>query len=317
MSKREELKIEIPSLDNLFTTQEERDEEKLRKIQEIPLELIDDFPDHPFKVIDDEDMFQLVDSIKDNGILTPAILRKTENGRYEIISGHRRRHASELAGLKTLRAEVVDISRDEAIIQMVDSNLQRTTILPSEKAFAYKMRLEAMKRSAGRPIKNLSPEGTNYPRQRSDAELAAQVGESRNQIQRFIRLTFLVPELLQMVDENKLGMRQAVEISYMPEEKQRDLVDCIDAEVCIPSHDQTIRMRKLNDDEKLDYEAMLKIMQEEKPNQKERIVLNSEKVFPLLPKNLQRNQREAYILEALKTYQKIQNKNKSKEDLER
>lgn len=315
MSKKEELKIELPSLDELFSTQEERDEAKLRKIEEIPLELIDAFPNHPFKVRDDEDMMQLVDSIKENGVLTPAILRKAENGRYEIISGHRRKHACELAGLNTLRAEVVDWDKDEATICMVDSNLQRTSILPSEKAFAYKMRLDAMKHQGKRvDLITSAPEGRKLEAREI---LAKEVGEGKEQVRRYIRLTYLVPELLQLVDENKMGMRQAVEVSYLKEEQQRDLVDCIDAELCIPSHDQTIRMRKLANDNKLEYDSMLGIMQEVKPNQKERIVLNSDKVFPLLPNNLQRNQREEYILNALKAYQKIQSKNKAKEDLER
>ena len=224
----------LTKLDDLFTTQAQRDEEQLSKIRDIPLELIDDFPDHPFKVRDDEDMQQLVESIKERGVITPATVRQKEDGRYELVSGHRRKRASELAGFETLRCEVVDLNRDEATILMVESNFQRSQILPSEKAFAYKMRLEAMKRQAGRPTKNnLVPVGQNYSRE----ELAAQSGESQTQIQRYIRLTNLVPELLEFVDEGRIKMRPAVELSYLDEDCQRDVVDEIDLNDATPSHD--------------------------------------------------------------------------------
>ena len=197
----------LPTLDDLFSTQDERDDARLEKIRDIPLDLIDDFPDHPFHVRDDEDMVQLVESIKTNGVLTPAVLRQKEDGRYEIVSGHRRKRACELAGLTTLRSEIKDLTRDEAVVYMVESNFQRTTILPSEKAFAYKMRMEAMKRQAGRPKKeNASPLGTNL---RTDEIIAQESGDSRNQIHRYIRLTFLVPELLELVDEGRIKMRPA------------------------------------------------------------------------------------------------------------
>ena len=216
----------LPTLDDLFSTQEERDDARLEKIRDIPLDLIDDFPDHPFHVRDDEDMVQLVESIKTNGVLTPAVLRQKEGGRYEIVSGHRRKRACELAGLTTLRSEIKDLTRDEAVVYMVESNFQRTTILPSEKAFAYKMRLEAMKRQAGRPSKeNASPVATNSSRGRSDVELSEQVGESKDQIRRYIRLTNLVPELLEYVDEGRIKMRLAVELSYLDEDSQRDVVE--------------------------------------------------------------------------------------------
>lgn len=196
----------LTKLDDLFTTQAQREEEKLSKIRDIPLGLIDDFPDHPFKVRDDEDMLQLIESIRDRGVITPATVRQKEDGRYELISGHRRKRACELAGFQTLRCEVVDLSRDEATILMVESNFQRSQILPSEKAFAYKMRLDAMKRQAGRPRKNnLVPVGQNYSRE----ELASQSGESQTQIQRYIRLTYLVPELLEFVDQGRIKMRPA------------------------------------------------------------------------------------------------------------
>ena len=205
----------LPKFDDIFSTQEMRDDEKLAKIRDIPLELIDDFPDHPYKVRDDEDMMQLAESIKERGVITPATVRQKEDGRYELISGHRRKRASELAGFETLRCEVVELDRDDATILMVESNLQRSVILPSEKAHAYKMRLDAMKRKAGRPSKeNVSPLATNLPQGRSDVELAEQVGESKDQIRRYIRLTNLVPELLEFVDEGRIKMRPAVELSY-------------------------------------------------------------------------------------------------------
>ena len=203
----------LPTLNDLFSTQEMRDDAKLAKIRDIPLELIDDFPDHPFKVRDDEDMMQLVESVKERGVITPATVRQKDDGRYELVSGHRRKRACELAGFETLRCEVVDLTRDEATILMVESNFQRSQILPSEKAFAYKMRMEAMKGQAGRPSKeNVSPVGTNL---RTDELIAQETGDSRNQIHRYIRLTNLVPELLDLVDEGRMKMRPAVEISFL------------------------------------------------------------------------------------------------------
>ena len=213
-------KIELTAYDDLFETDESRADAALSKIQEISISEIDEFPDHPFKVLMDEDMEQLVESIKRNGVMTPATVRLKEDGRYELISGHRRKKACELAGLETLKCEVKALTRDEAIIIMVESNLQRSTILPSEKAFAYKMRLEAMNRQGQRNDLTSSPVGTKL---RSDAELAEKVGESRNQIQRYIRLTELVPEILQMVDERQIAFRPAVEISYLSEEQQYTL----------------------------------------------------------------------------------------------
>ena len=266
----------LPTLDDLFSTQEERDEARLEKIRDIPLDLIDDFPDHPFHVRDDEDMVQLVESIKTNGVLTPAVLRQKEDGRYEIVSGRRRKRACELAGLTTLRSEIKDLTRDEAVVYMVESNFQRTTILPSEKAFAYKMRLEAMKRQAGRPRQeNGAPVGHHS---KSRDILAEESGESREQIRRYIRLTNLVPELLELVDEGRIKMRPAVELSYLDEDSQRDVVEQIDINDCTPSHDQTIRMRKMFESGKLTAEAVEAIMSEEKPNQRERIVLRGDRV---------------------------------------
>ncbi|HJH82288.1 MAG TPA: ParB/RepB/Spo0J family partition protein [Clostridiales bacterium] len=296
----------LPTLDDLFSTQELRDDAKLSKIRDIPLELIDDFPDHPFKVRDDEDMIQLVESVKERGVITPATVRQKEDGRYELISGHRRKRACELAGFEALRCEVVDLDRDAATVLMVESNYQRSQILPSEKAFAYKMRLEAMKRQAGRPAKeNASPLATNFPQGRSDTELGEQVGESKDQVRRYIRLTNLVPELLELVDEGKIKMRPAVELSYLDEDSQRAVVDEIDLNQCTPSHDQTIRMRKFFTDGKLTPEVVSAIMGEEKPNQREKIVLRGDKVRSLIPKNIPVSQTEDYVVKALEHYSRF------------
>ena len=293
----------LPKFDDIFSTQEMRDDEKLAKIRDIPIELIDDFPEHPYKVRDDEDMMQLVESIKERGVITPATVRQKEDGRYELISGHRRKRASELAGFETLRCEVVELDRDEATILMVESNLQRSVILPSEKAFAYKMRLEAMNRKAGRPKKeNATPVVSDFDRQRSNEVLANEVGESREQIRRFIRLTNLVPELLELVDEGKMKMRPAVELSYLDEDCQRDLVDEIDLNDCTPSHDQTIRMRKMFEEGKLTPEAIQAIMSEQKPNQREKIVLRGDRVRQLIPKSVPLNQTEDFVCKALEHY---------------
>lgn len=295
----------LPTLDDLFSTQEERDDAKLEKIRNIPIDLIDDFPDHPFHVRDDEDMLQLVESIKTNGVLTPAVLRQKEDGRYELVSGHRRKRACELAGLTTLRSEIKDLTRDEAVVYMVESNFQRTTILPSEKAFAYKMRNEAMKRQAGRPTKdNKSPVGINLSGKQTLEVLSENSGDSRNQIHRYIRLTNLVPELLELVDEGRIKMRPAVELSYLDEDSQRDVVEQIDINDCTPSHDQTIRMRKMFDSGKLTAEAVEAIMSEEKPNQRERIVLRGDRVRSLIPKNVQLKDTEDYVCKALEHYAK-------------
>ena len=296
----------LPTLDDLFSTQELRDDAKLSKIRDIPLELIDDFPNHPFKVRDDEDMIQLVESVKERGVITPATVRQKEDGRYELISGHRRKRACELAGFENLRCEVVDLDRDAATVLMVESNYQRSQILPSEKAFAYKMRLEAMKRQAGRPSKeNSVPVAQNYEGKTSRELLGEQVGESQDQVRRYIRLTNLVPELLDLVDEGKIKMRPAVELSYLDEDSQRAVVDEIDLNQCTPSHDQTIRMRKFFTDGKLTPEVVSAIMSEEKPNQREKIVLRGDKVRSLIPKNIPVSQTEDYVVKALEHYSRF------------
>ena len=296
----------LPTLDDMFSTQELRDDAKLSKIRDIPLELIDDFPDHPFKVRDDEDMIQLVESVKERGVITPATVRQKEDGRYELISGHRRKRACELAGFEALRCEVVDLDRDAATVLMVESNYQRSQILPSEKAFAYKMRLEAMNRQAGRPRKeNPTPVVSDLDGQRTNEILGNEVGESREQIRRYIRLTSLVPELLDLVDEGKIKMRPAVELSYLDEDSQRAVVDEIDLNQCTPSHDQTIRMRKFFTEGKLTPEVVSAIMSEEKPNQREKIVLRGDKVRSLIPKNIPVSQTEDYVVKALEHYSRF------------
>ena len=293
----------LPTLDDLFSTQELRDDAKLSKIRDIPLELIDDFPDHPFKVRDDEDMIQLVESVKERGVITPATVRQKEDGRYELISGHRRKRACELAGFEALRCEVVDLDRDAATVLMVESNYQRSQILPSEKAFAYKMRLEAMKRQGQRSDLTSSPVGTKFDR--SSEAITEETGDSRNQIHRYIRLTNLVQELLDLVDEGKIKMRPAVELSYLDEDSQRAVVDEIDLNQCTPSHDQTIRMRKFFTEGKLTPEVVSAIMSEEKPNQREKIVLRGDKVRGLIPKNIPVSQTEDYVVKALEHYSRF------------
>ncbi len=296
--------LKIPSIDDLFTSQEEREEAALKKIYEIPLTEIDPFPDHPFIVRDDEDMISLAESIKENGVLTPATVRKKEDGRYELLSGHRRMRACELAGLNTLRCEIVEMNRDEATIFMVESNLQRSDILPSEKAWAYRMKLEAIKRLPGRPGRNSTPVGQNLKGTVSIERLGQEVGDSSSQIQRYIRLTELLPELLEMVDEKKIAMRPAVELSYIPKLVQCDVWECLDKEQCTPSHDQARRMRRMSEDGKLTKEAIEAIMSEKKPNQKEKIVLSGERFKDLFPKNLPITKREDYVAAAMEHYGK-------------
>ena len=291
----------LTRLDDLFSTQEQRDDEKLSKIRDIPLTEIDDFPDHPFKVRDDEDMQQLVESIKERGVITPATVRQKEDGRYELISGHRRKRACELAGFETLRCEVVDLNRDEATILMVESNYQRSQILPSEKAFAYKMRLDAMNRQGQRTDLTSRPVGKKL----SVSQIADEVVDSERQIHRYVRLTNLVPELLEFVDEGRIKMRPAVELSYLNEDCQRDVVDEIDLNDATPTHDQTIRMRKFFSEGKLTTEAIQAIMSEEKPNQKEKIVLRGDRVRQLIPKNVPVSQTEDFVCKALEHYNKF------------
>ena len=283
--------------------------EERNSIVELPIDVIDQFPKHPYKVKDDDDMIQLIESIKENGVITPIIVRPKPKGRYEMISGHRRLHACRHLGHKTIRGQVLELDRNAATGMMVDSNLARSNILPSEKAFAYKMRLDAMKKQTGRPSKsNVVPVGQYYSRE----ELAKQTNESQTQIQRYIRLTNLIPLLLQMVDEGKIAMRPAVEISYLSEKLQNKLADCILKEDATPSHDQTIRMRKLDKEGLLTEEAIDKIMHELKPNQTNRISLSEDKVKKYMPKNMPVSKREDYILKALEHYDKYLKKQRER-----
>ncbi len=307
-------KIELTAYDDLFETDESRAEAALSKIREIPISEIDEFPDHPFKVLMDEDMEQLVESIKRNGVMTPATVRLKEDRRYELISGHRRKKACELAGLETLKCEVKELTRDEAIIIMVESNLQRSTILPSEKAFAYKMRLEAMKRQAGRPPKeNASPVATNFSKGRSDEELGELVGESKDQIRRYIRLTELVPEILQMVDERQIAFRPAVEISYLSEEQQYTLLEAMEYNDATPSLAQAIKMKKFMQDGKLTDEVIQSIMQEEKPNQREKPAFRDERITKLIPKTVPKGQETDFVVKALEFYNRHLQRSKDRE----
>ena len=303
MARSKRTEIELTAYDDLFETDESRAEANLSRIREIPIVEIDEFPDHPFKVLMNEDMEQLVESVSRSGVMTPATVRQKEDGRYELISGHRRKKACELAGLETLKCEVKELTHDEAIIVMVESNLQRSVILPSEKAFAYKMRLEAMKRQAGRPPKeNASPLATNLSKGRSDEELGELVGESKDQIRRFIRLTELVPEILQMVDERQIAFRPAVEISYLSEEQQYTLLEAMGYNDATPSLAQAIKMKKFMQEGKLTDEVIQSIMQEDKPNQKEKPAFKDERITKLIPKSIPRGQETDFVVKALEFY---------------
>ena len=314
MARSRETKIELTAYDDLFQTDESREEAKLSKIRDIPISEIDEFPDHPFKVLMDEDMEQLVESIKRNGVMTPATVRLKEDGRYELISGHRRKKACELAGLETLKCEVKELTRDEAIIVMVESNLQRSVILPSEKAFAYKMRLEAMNRQAGRPSKdNLTPMVSDLDTTRTNEKLGKEVGESREQIRRYIRLTELVPEILQMVDERQIAFRPAVEVSYLTEEQQYTLLEAMEYNDATPSLAQAIKMKKYNQDGKLISEVIQSIMEEEKPNQKEKPAFRDERITKLIPKTVPRGQETDFVVKALEFYNRHLQRNKAHE----
>lgn len=303
----------LTALDELFMTDAQRQENKLPRIRDIPLDQIDDMPNHPYKVRMDEDMDALTESVRTNGIITPVILRKKEDGRFECAAGHRRRKAAELAGHTTIRAEVRELTRDEAIILMVDSNLQRTTILPSEKAFSYKMRLEAMKRQAGRPPKNYSPVGNNFAGATSSELMAEETGESKNQIFRYIRLTNLVPALLDMVDEGRIAFRPAVELSYLTEQEQRDLLETISYEDATPSLAQAIKMKEFSKAGKLNADVILSIMCERKPNQAEKISFRTERLKPFLPKNITPKETEDYVLKALEHYQRFRERMKERD----
>ena len=297
----------------LFMTDQDRKDRTLPKIEDIPLRRIDDFPNHPFQVRMDEDMQQLVESIRERGLITPIILRKKGEDQYEIVSGHRRRKACEILGYKTIKAEVREMTRDEAIIMMVESNLQRSVILPSEKAFSYKMRLDAMKRQGIR--KDL--EGTSTPvagklRNAESADVVgAALGESGDQVRRFIRLTELIPPLLNLVDEGKIALRPAVELSYLKKDEQKMLMEAIEYTQCTPSHAQAIRLRAFSIDGALGPHVIENVLNEEKPNQKERISVRYADVRKYIPSNVPFNKTGDYIMKALDFYQRYQERKKS------
>ncbi|MEY8483661.1 ParB/RepB/Spo0J family partition protein [Lachnospiraceae bacterium 48-21] len=310
MARSRKSKIELTAYDDLFETDESRAEASLSKIREIPISEIDEFPDHPFKVLMDEDMEQLVDSIKRIGVMTPATVRQKEDGRYELISGHRRKRACEVAGFDVLKCEVKELSRDESIIVMVESNLQRSTILPSEKAFAYKMRLEAMNRQGERSDLTSCPVGNKFT---SASEVAKEVGDSERQIFRYIRLTELVPEILEMVDEYLIAFRPAVEISYLSEEQQYTLLEAMSYNDATPSLAQAIKMKKFMQEGKLTDEVIQSIMQEEKPNQKEKPAFKDERITKLIPNTIPRGQETDFVVKALEFYNRHLQKQRGKE----
>ena len=310
MARSRRSKIELTAYDDLFETDVSRAEANLSKIREIPISEIDKFPNYPFKVLMDEDMEQLIDSVRRIGVMTPAMVRQKEDGRYELISGHRRKMACEVIGVDVLKCEVKELSRDEAIIVMVESNLQRSTILPSEKAFAYKMRLEAMNRQGERSDLTSCPVGNKFT---SASEVAKEVGDSERQIFRYIRLTELVPEILQMVDEHQIAFRPAVEISYLTGEQQYTLLEAMGYNDATPSLAQAIKMKKFMQEGKLTDEVIQSIMQEKKPNQKEKPLFKDERITKLIPKSIPRGQETDFVVKALEFYIRHLQKQRGKE----
>lgn len=304
MANGKGIKMKLPSVDNLFTTQEQRDEEKRENVRDIAIAEISDFPNHPFKVKADERMLEMVDSVKEHGVLMPALVRPKPEGGYEMVAGHRRKMASELAGKEDMPCLVRNLSDDEAVLIMVDSNLQREEVLPSEKAFAYKMKLEAMKRQAGRPSKNSATLLQNFEGKTSRQILAEQSGESHEQIRKYIRLTELIPTILDMVDEGKIAMRPAVELSYLSKEQQEQLFDTMKMEDCTPSHAQAIKMRQFSEKGSLNSDVILSIMTEEKPNQAEQFKMPKKRIEQYFPKGTPSKKMEETIIRALELLRK-------------
>ena len=302
--KEQEQKMKLPKLDDLFTIQEQRDYEKAEKVEEINISSIKDFPNHPFKVINDEKMQEMVKSVKEYGVILPVIVRPKEDGTYEMISGHRRKMASELAGKETMPCIVRNLSDDQAVIVMVDSNLQREEILPSEKAFAYKMKLDAMKRQGQRRDLTSVPLAQKFKGKTSREILGEQVGESQDQIRRYIRLTELIPEILEMVDDKKISMRPAVELSYLTKEEQEILYDTMESEACTPSHAQAIKIRKFSAEGRLNEDVLLSIMAEEKPNQVEQWKIPKNRLKKYFPSGTSQQKMEETIIKALELYRK-------------
>ena len=309
MSDRKSIDLGLTSaLDELFMGDQGRKENALPKIYDIPLSEIDDFPDHPFHVRNDEDMDQLVESIKERGIITPVMLRQKDDGRFEMVSGHRRKRACELAGMETIKAEIRNLTRDDAILLMVDSNLQRTTILPSEKAFAYKMRLDAMRRQGDRTDLTSRPVGEKL----SVEKVSDLSGDSSRQVHRFIRLTNLIPGLLELVDEGRIALRPAVEISYLTVNEQKDLLETISYEDATPSLAQAIKMREFSTNGRLSEDVILSILSEQKPNQREKISFQADRLRKYIPSSIPAKDTESYVLRALEHYQKVWEKQQRK-----
>ena len=302
MRERPKLDLGMTGYDEMFMNDQERAENRLPKIFDIPLTEIDDFPDHPFKVRLDEDMEQLIESVKSRGVITPITLRRKEDGRYEIVSGHRRRKACELAGLATVPAEIKELTRDEAIILMVESNLQRSVILPSEKAFSYKMRLEAMKRQGQRTDLTCGPVDHKLEGMKSRDVIAESTNDSARQVSRYIRLTELIPEILDKVDAGRIALRPAVELSYLNDKEQQDLLPAMELADATPSHAQAIKMRQFSQDGKLTPEVIESIMYEEKPNQKEKVSIRYEDARKYIPSSVPYKDTGAFILKALEYY---------------
>ncbi len=312
MPKRKEINLNLPAVDDLFTTQEQRQELELEKVVMLSPDSILDFPNHPFQVRQDEEMRQLVDSVKEHGILVPTLVRYNKDRELEMVAGHRRKFAGKLAGIKEIPCIIRELTDDEATIIMVDSNLQREKILPSEKAFAYKMKLEAMRRQAGRPPKdNSAPMVQNFGGKTSRQILGEEMGESHEQVRRYIRLTFLISPILQMVDDNKIAFRPAVELSYLPKDKQEYLFDMIECEDCTPSLAQAIKMKKLEQAGKINEDVIYSIMMEEKPNQVEQFKIPKKKIAKYFPIGTPKEKMEDTIIKALDLYRKRQRERNS------
>lgn len=301
MAKSREINMNLPSVDDLFTTQKERDQKNQEYVKDISIYEITDFPNHPFKVRMDAKMVETIESVREHGVLLPALVREKPTGGYEMISGHRRKMASELAGFEKMPCIVRNLSDDEAVIVMVDSNLQREEILPSEKAFAYKMKLEAMNRQGKRTDLTSTPLVSKF---RTNEILAQEAGESRETIRRYIRLTELIPEILEMVDDKKISMRPAVELSYLPKEEQAILYDTMESEACTPSHAQAIKIRKFSAEGRLNEDVLLSIMAEEKPNQVEQWKIPKNRLKKYFPSGTTQQKMEETIIKALELYRK-------------
>ena len=316
MAKSKGIDMKLPSVDNLFTTQEQRDEEQRENVRDIAIAEISDFPNHPFKVKADEKMIEMADSVKEHGVLMPALVRPRPEGGYEMVAGHRRKMASELAGKEEMPCLVRNLTDDEATIIMVDSNLQREVVLPSEKAFAYKMKLDAMKRQGQRTDLTSVPVAQKLQGKTSRQLLGEQVGESQDQIRRYIRLTELIPSILDMVDEGRIAMRPAVELSYLPKEYQEQLADAMEMEDCTPSHAQAIKMRQFFEKGTLNREVILSIMMEEKPNQAEQFKMPRKRIEKYFPKGTPSKEMENTIIRALELLRKRE-RNKDREQIGR